>query len=40
MPGVEGSPPSEERETEWNEDIEEPGAWREGIVIPNLDSGG
>lgn len=33
-------PPSEERETEWNEEIEEAGAWREGELTPSLDSGG
>lgn len=40
-PGVVGSvPPSEESDTEWNEEMEEAGACREGMAIPSFDSGG
>lgn len=45
-PGVVPSvPPSEESETEWNEDIEEAGTWpepfppRDGIDIPSFEAG-
>lgn len=41
MPGVVGSvPPSDERDTEWKDEMEDAGAWREGMLIPSLDSGG
>ena len=38
VPGVLGSvPPSDESETEWKDEMEDAGAWRE---MPSLDSGG
>ena len=44
--GVEGeaeSPPSDDRETEWKEEMDEAGAWREedvGKVSPRVSTGG